>query len=339
MPCFIGILLFPLFAFGDALDQWMIRTSSVPITVSDLAYGRGLFRPPWARVVNPANRLSSSSGKWHQLEPLCPAAPTLPPTAVTPWQQRAFGRRGDGLIFTMARRTPGVHRLNQPAPTGPSFPRLAIRSRPTNIYAVTHGQQSVHRRGPSTELWPLPSDGTNWTNSPHPHAVSAHRHRVWQWPVGSRSVPRIRRVDRPSAAMARCSPPPTAPTGCSKTPPFNALRVLLRPRPVHPPSPETPSRPTCSPCVIPSTARNWVNIVEPAIHIIRKRHLWRGARLRRGGRRPQSRPSAGRHQLGAPQFHRHQPPPRRGLWHQHLRGRRRRHSSIRGHPPHPAPGL
>ena len=260
--CFFGTSLAPLFASADALDQWLTRTSTVPISISDIAYGRGLFvavgdgdKPGEPRLV-----VSSNGVNWVRFAGLPPF--TL--TSITRGSNGLFVVVGRTDIYSGA-RIPGVI-VSTNGSNWSYFSTFGDIFTPTNFFGVTFANglfAAVGEKG----IVATSTNGTNWathsTPTPYPLTGVSYGNGLWV-AVGPKDPPG-------GPTVASEGPLLTSTDGTNwvqQNPAFNARRVIFARGMFIAISGDT-FEPNLLPMRYSLDGTNWVNIFESSVYVLR----------------------------------------------------------------------
>ena len=178
--CFLGMILLPFLARADALDQWMTRTTPVPVlTIHEVIYAKGLFVAvaSGAKPGEPRLIVSSNGVDWVRF------------VSFAQFSLRSITYGSNGLFVAVGRTDiyDGTTRPGIIASTNGTnwsyFPTFGTQfGAKTNFEAVTYGNGLFVAVGEGGTV-ATSADGTNWATHTTPTSYSlsaiAYGNGVW----------------------------------------------------------------------------------------------------------------------------------------------------------------
>ena len=263
--CFLGMILVPFLARADALDQWMTRTSPVPVILRDVIYAKGLFVAIGEDTSSNIARLivSSNGTDWVRFASQSRMAP----------RSLAYGTNGlfvgvgnVGFSFAYGADTPGVI-ISTNGTNWSFFQTFGTGLGPwTNFESVAYGNGLFVAVGEIGTV-ATSADGTNWathaTPTFSPLSAIAYGNGVWV------------------AAGPRVSDGSSADTGgpglisldatnwVQLDAEFNGSHLLFA-RGMFLAIPGDTFTPNLAPMRYSLDGTNWFNISEPAVHVMNR---------------------------------------------------------------------
>jgi hypothetical protein len=255
-------LLLPVFCRGDALDQWMTRTSPVPVSLQDITYAQGLFVAVGTDTNNGGPRVivSNNGLDWNRFVSFA----RFTPTAIT-YGNGLFVAVGLTYLYDVA-DTAGVI-VSTNGTNWSFFPTFGASSLArTNFFGVAYGNGLFVATGDRGTI-ATSTDGTNWAThaTPTPYQLTSAAYGNGLWVAAGPKEP-DGGPTFPSQGPLLMSTDGT--NWVQQNAAFNAIRVIYARDMFFAIAGDT-FQPNLLPIRYSFNGTNWFDIFESSIHVMR----------------------------------------------------------------------